>query len=287
MTLLRKKKKFDEYIKSKILKDENLNKLNKQFKQLSEELNALKNELQPKTGSFYVSLFLGKMNVKQYRKEDRLKLKKEYHKFKERTDIFFLFAITLQTFVFLGNRVTELLFLSWLLYYYVTLALRENILKVNGSNIKGWWIHHHLIAVMVPLLMISWPKDDVYDKFMLYFHIICFYQGIVQILQNRYQKGRLYNLVALGKAGHMDVTGGEHTGSWLVDLRQWTPTFLIILPFLLILQISQIILGVQLIRFVVFEHGSFHAGLLGFIFTILGCGNLFTTIKIYFEKQKS
>jgi len=255
---------------------------------MSVQLNTLKDELQPKTGSFYVSLFLGNVNVKQYRKDDRLNLKKEYHKFKENTDIFFLIAITLQTFVFKGNRLTELFLLSWLLYYYVTLALRENILKSNGSNIKGWWIHHHLIASLVPLLIISWPKDSIYDHFGIYFHGICFYQGIVQILQNRYQQGRLYNLVALGKAGHMDVTGGEHTGSWLVDLRDWTPTFLIIFPFLLILQFSQILLGIELLRYsIILRIGpSFHVGSLGFIFFILGFGNLFTTIRIYFEKQE-
>jgi len=122
-----------------------VDKYNHQLREMSVQLNTLKDELQPKTGSFYVSLFLGNVNVKQYRKDDRLNLKKEYHKFKENTDIFFLIAITLQTFVFKGNRLTELFLLSWLLYYYVTLALRENILKSNGSNIKGWWIHHHLI----------------------------------------------------------------------------------------------------------------------------------------------
>lgn len=31
----------------------------------------------------------------------------------------------------------------WLLYYYLTLSLRENILLANGSDILHWWIYHH------------------------------------------------------------------------------------------------------------------------------------------------
>ena len=34
----------------------------------------------------------------------------------------------------------------WLLYYYTTLALRENILLANGSDILHWWIYHHLVS---------------------------------------------------------------------------------------------------------------------------------------------
>ena len=33
----------------------------------------------------------------------------------------------------------------WLLYYYTTLSLRENILLANGSNIMQWWILHHYV----------------------------------------------------------------------------------------------------------------------------------------------
>ena len=32
------------------------------------------------------------------------------------------------------------LYLSWLCYFYLALSLRENVLMVNGSHIKGWWI---------------------------------------------------------------------------------------------------------------------------------------------------
>ena len=32
------------------------------------------------------------------------------------------------------------LYLTWLCYFYLALSLRENVLMVNGSHIKGWWI---------------------------------------------------------------------------------------------------------------------------------------------------
>jgi hypothetical protein len=43
----------------------------------------------------------------------------------------------------------DLLWHIWLLYYYLSIALRENILKANGSEIHGWWFMHHYIS-MVP-----------------------------------------------------------------------------------------------------------------------------------------
>lgn len=32
------------------------------------------------------------------------------------------------------------IYLTWLCYFYLALSLRENVLMVNGSHIKGWWI---------------------------------------------------------------------------------------------------------------------------------------------------
>ena len=43
---------------------------------------------------------------------------------------------------------TDLLWHIWLLYYYLSLALRENILKANGSEIHSWWFMHHYISMV-------------------------------------------------------------------------------------------------------------------------------------------
>jgi hypothetical protein len=32
------------------------------------------------------------------------------------------------------------LYLVWVAYFYVSMALREGVLLVNGSHIRAWWI---------------------------------------------------------------------------------------------------------------------------------------------------
>lgn len=34
------------------------------------------------------------------------------------------------------------LYLAWLSYFYLAMALRENVLYVNGSRIRAWWMQH-------------------------------------------------------------------------------------------------------------------------------------------------
>jgi hypothetical protein len=57
-------------------------------------------------------------------------------------------------------HLTDLLWHIWLLYYYLSIALRENILKANGSEIHGWWFMHHYIS-MVPLTSRMFPSIAV------------------------------------------------------------------------------------------------------------------------------
>jgi hypothetical protein len=54
-------------------------------------------------------------------------------------------------------RPVEVMFQLWMLYYYVSLALRENILRVNGSNIKTWWIVHHYLSIAIAFCMLMFP----------------------------------------------------------------------------------------------------------------------------------
>jgi len=35
------------------------------------------------------------------------------------------------------------LYLAWMAYFYLTMALRECVLLVNGSQIRSWWVQHH------------------------------------------------------------------------------------------------------------------------------------------------
>jgi hypothetical protein len=85
--------------------------------------------------------------------------------------------VILQLYVLKKIQFFEILFHVWLLYYYTSLALRENILRVNGSSkiihrandvmmtnrgaisdIKSWWIIHHYLSIVVSLTLIMFPK---------------------------------------------------------------------------------------------------------------------------------
>jgi hypothetical protein len=48
-------------------------------------------------------------------------------------------------------------YLAWLAYFYVSMALRECVLLVNGSHIRPWWIQHHYWSAGCSLLMLALP----------------------------------------------------------------------------------------------------------------------------------
>ena len=103
---------------------------------LSRELRELA-AVQPATGSFFVRLFLGQVNVKVPSPADRETLRDEYNKFKDRTNVGIIFAGCVWGFTHavLRHRLAYTGWIYslthlWLLYYYVSLALRENILRM-------------------------------------------------------------------------------------------------------------------------------------------------------------
>jgi hypothetical protein len=186
----------------------------------------------PKTGSVWVRLMLGRVNVKSVREDDRLLRKNEYEKFRSRTNLVFLalvlvraacyFAVPVASASSLAVDIAETVSLVWLLYYYTTLALRENILRVNGSAIADWWITHHYLSGTLTVVYLAWPKSDpVYDAFRPIMLVLSAIQAVTQILVTRYQSGRLYRLVAMGKASRLDVTGESNT-EWVG--AGWTPS---------------------------------------------------------------
>jgi len=102
---------------------------------LLESSEAIK-DIQPENGSLFLRFFLGKINVKSYMESDRVKIKSELHQFRQRTNIVFLLIPVVWAIsnYFLKHLFEYTDWLStvthvWLLYYYVSLSLRENILK--------------------------------------------------------------------------------------------------------------------------------------------------------------
>lgn len=106
--------------------------------------------------------------------------------------------------------------LAWLAYFYVALALREQILVANGSSIRGWWITHHAWSAGTAALVLSLPIDSpavrVFLTRLLRWSAA---QGVVMILQNRYQRRRMYTRIALGRNAAMDVVSGVRSFSRL------------------------------------------------------------------------
>ena len=99
--------------------------------------------VQPATGSFFVRLFLGQVNVKVASPRDRETLRDEYNKFKDRTNLGVIFAgavwaLTLTVLQFRFRYTGWIFTLThlWLLYYYVSLALRENILRMVRARAR-------------------------------------------------------------------------------------------------------------------------------------------------------
>lgn len=271
---------------------EEVDKLQKQMHPVRDTLKKLHHQNAPETGSLFVRLFLGQVNVKQFRDGERFRLKQEYEKFKRKTNPqFMLFIVFLYFFPKSDALIT--IWQIWVLYYYTTLALRENILKVNGSTIKIWWILHHYLSITAALTMLLWPPSSyVFQNLFYTFIFFSGAQGLVQILINRYQQGQLYKLVAMGKANMMDVAG-EAEG-WLGSDLGWTPSAMFLLPFLLFVQFFQLYISYELFsasysQFRQKEWIEWQCIASAFVFLTLGIGNLVTTITTYlhkFEKHK-
>lgn len=67
------------------------------------------------------------------------------------------------------RRALELAFIFLLVWYYCTLTIRESILKVNGSRIKGWWRAHHFISTVAAGVLLVWPQGEHWQLFRLQF----------------------------------------------------------------------------------------------------------------------
>ena len=157
-----------------------------------------------------------------------IEFKEAYEQFKTRVLKRFLLFNTFFLLVWTSHsRVWDVVQQSWLCAYYMSLALREAVLLVNGSRIQRWWIWHHYLSTAVCILMLTWPDSQGYLEFSWYFYAFAEYWALVQFLQTRYQRARLYRKKALGKVSHMEVADVEGTQAGC------EPELLFLLPFLL------------------------------------------------------
>ncbi|CAA2964430.1 transmembrane protein 120 homolog [Olea europaea var. sylvestris] len=246
--------------------------------------------LPSKSHGSFLKMFLGPINVRATRKDVQLKVKDEYNNFRDRTSFLFLFfpslLLMLRSWIWDGclPALPVQLYQAWLLYLYTGLALRENILRVNGSDIRPWWIKHHYCAMAMALISLTWeiergPDCAQKQRGVQLFLKWAIMQGVAMILQNRYQRQRLYTRIALGKARRMDVVWGETAG---VEGQ-----LLLLCPILFILQGFEAYVGVLLLKTALagffFEWQVITCGIL---LIIMAVGNFANTVQTLMTKSR-
>ncbi|XP_042066025.1 transmembrane protein 120 homolog [Salvia splendens] len=246
--------------------------------------------LPSKSHGRFLRMFLGPINVRANRKDVQLKVKEEYNNFRDRTSYLFLFfpslLLVLRSWMWEGclPALPVQLYQAWLLYLYTGLALRENILRVNGSDIRPWWIKHHYCAMAMALISLTWeiergPGCAQKQRGVELFLRWAIMQGVAMILQNRYQRQRLYTRIALGKARRMDVVWGETAG---VEGQ-----LLLLCPILFVLQGFEAYVGVLLLKTALSGFSpDWQVITCGTLFIIMAVGNFANTVQTLATKSK-
>jgi hypothetical protein len=231
----------------------------------------------PKQNGIYLKIILGNVNVSILNKEAKFKYKDEYEKFKLVLSIigFVMSLLNLS----LKFRPLELSFIFLLVWYYCTLTIRESILKVNGSRIKGWWRLHHFLSTVAAGILLIWPDTLTWAQFRTQFMWFNSYISVVQYLQFRYQRGVLYRLKALGERHNMDITiEGFHSWMWR--------GLSFLLPFLFFGYMFQLYNAYVLYLLSYTPTSTWHVPVLSLMFFILFIGNTATTIMVIPDKVK-
>lgn len=178
-----------------------------------------------------------------------------------------------------NNRALELSFLFLLVWYYCTLTIRESILKVNGSRIKGWWRLHHFISTVSAAVLLIWPQGEHWQIFRTQFMYFNVYISVIQYIQFGYQKGLLYKLKALGERQDMDITiEGFHTWMW--------KGLSALLPFLFVGYFYQAYNSYMLYKLSNYGEAPWQVSVLSLLFFILFIGNTCTTLIVIPQKLR-
>ncbi|XP_042057408.1 transmembrane protein 120 homolog isoform X2 [Salvia splendens] len=236
--------------------------------------------LPSKSHGRFLRMFLGAINVRANRKDVQLKVKEEYNNFRNvvSVPVFSVFAASPKV-VDVGRMLTCIASSTL-----PGLALRENILRVNGSDIRPWWIKHHYCAMAMALISLTWETERGPDcaqkqrgvELFLRWAIM---QGVAMILQNRYQRQRLYTRIALGKARRMDVVWGETAG---VEGQ-----LLLLCPILFVLQGFEAYVGVLLLKTALSGFSpDWQVITCGILFIIMAVGNFANTVQTLATKSK-
>ncbi|KAK3754538.1 hypothetical protein RRG08_016727 [Elysia crispata] len=159
----------------------------------------------PHKNGIYLRIILGQVNVSLLTKEAKFIYKKDYETFKL-TVSYLIVALAFFAGFIVNSRWADAALNFLLVWYYCTLTIRESILIVNGSRIKGWWLTHHFISTVCAAINLIWPDGYTYEQFRYQNILFAMYVSFVAVLQYYYQSGCLYRLRSLGQSHEMDIT---------------------------------------------------------------------------------
>lgn len=254
----------------------------------------LRAHLPPANRGYFLRLMVGKeANVQSVMPEERLRLKEEYYEYRDQTSLIYVAfpaALLVGRWLLPAETVEEYLpfalqvYWAWLLYFYAALALRENILRSNGSSIQPWWIHHHYFSIALSLVTLTVNTNcELMRAFVPRYLVFVLLQGFMLMFQNTYQRKRMYTRIALGRNSAMDVVSGEASGGVSATLK-------VLYPMLFVLQSFQLFNGITLLvaagRWVQ-EHGSveWQVPAAALLFILMAVGNSTATFHNFQKRQ--
>lgn len=249
--------------------------------QLLQKLDAKRNHLDdmaqdlPRSNGIYLQIVLGSINL-FLRDAEKYRYKDEYERFKLKVTMLILVVSILC--ILMNYRACDAILHFLLVWYYCTLTIRESILAVNGSKIKGWWRLHHFITTAQAGIIIVWPDGVIYGMFRRQFTWYVCFISIIQFWQFYYQQGCLYRLRALGESHNMDIT--------INGFRSWMWRGLsFLLPFLYFAYMFQLYNAYTLYHLsLLSECTEWQVFVSAVIFFILFLGNIATTSLVIFHK---
>lgn len=239
-------------------------------------INEIKESL-PKPNGLYLDIVLGGINTNLIDNEQKFKYKEQYERFKL-VVTYFILVVSFMDLLF-QSRVCDALLHFLLVWYHCTLTIRESILVVNGSRIKGWWRTLHFLTTINAGVMVVWPDGLMYNRFRVQFLSYICYSSFLQFLQYYYQKGCLYRLRALGERYDMDITiQGFHSWMWR--------GLGFLLPFLYFGYFFQFYNSYTLYKMYYYDENCFEwqVPVVGLLYFTIFLGNTLTTFLVIYQK---